>query len=62
MILPEENLLNTTVFTPRNDTVTQFNEGNGFNKGVLDRGRLEEQFKNLFQEQRCSDFFEKLKF
>jgi len=33
MILPEENLLNTTVYTPRNDTVTQFNEGNGFNKG-----------------------------
>ena len=37
MILPEENLLNTTVFTPRNDTVTQFNEGNGFNKGFLPR-------------------------
>ena len=36
MILPEENLFNSTVVTARNDTVTQFNEGNGFNKEFLD--------------------------
>ena len=57
MILPEENLLNSTVFTPRNDTVTQFNEGIGFYKEFLDRGRFEEFDLNVLQ-----IFFEKLKF
>ena len=37
MILPEDNLLNATVFTPRNDTVTQFNAGIGFDQGSLDQ-------------------------
>ena len=37
MILPEENLLNTTVFTPSNDTVTQFNTGIGFYQGLWEQ-------------------------
>ena len=32
MILPEENLFNFTMSMPTNETVTQFNEGMGFNE------------------------------